>query len=550
MRAELVMSASARLTFRSPRTVIARFVARRTVRSASFLALIFGIYVASKSAGYVAAYPTAAARAEAIAALGSNIGLVAMLGPIPKILSVASGAVWNTLPVMAIVSGIWAFLLATKSFRGEEEAGRWELLLSGQTSPRRAAANTLVGLSSSILALYLVTAITFILIGKIHGIDFGISGALFFALAATSGAAMFLGVGALASQLMPTRAAASSLSVMVFGICFLLRAVGDVTKTQVLTDMSPLGWIANLHPLYDPRPVWLIPIGIVTVGLCTAAIYLAGRRDLGDSLFADRGSAKPHYLFLRGPITAAIRLTRTSSASWLAAVSLLALVMGLLTKAAAQAFDNSPAMLHVLGRLSHASNLGAVAYLGVVFFMLMTLVMCYAASAVGRMREEEAEGYLDNLLVRSVSRTRWLLGRAALIATVIASAGLLSSVMVWVSIKGQNTGVSFHTLLSAGVNTMVPAFLVLGIGMFCLGLAPRLSTVITFSVIGWSFLLDMVASGINLNHWILDTSVFHHVAFAPAADPVWRTAWILVGLAVAGCIAGVIAFNSRDLAGN
>jgi ABC-2 type transport system permease protein len=224
--------------------------------------------------------------------------------------------------------------------------------------------------------------------------------------------------------------------------------------------------------------------------------------------------------------------------------------MSLLTKAAAQAFNGSAASVHVLKRLTQATNVGATSYLGIVFFMVMILVMCYAASAVGRMRQDEAEGYLDNMLVRSTSRMRWLWGRITLAAIVILACGLLSSSVVRFGIIGQDTGVSFHTLVYAGLNSVIPAFLVLGFGVLSFGAIPRLTSVVAYSVVGWSFLLDMVSSGLNLNHWILDTSVFHHVAFAPATDPVWRTNWILVSIALALCCLGAVRFNSRDLAGD
>ena len=187
--------------FRSPRTVIARFIARRSLCSAVLWGYVFGAYVASKTVGYAKAYPTAEARAKIAHNFGSSSGLDALLG-VPHHLETITGyAAWVSLGVVTIIGAIWALLLATKYFRGEEDSGRSEILLAGQTTAPRAAGNILLGLGASFLTLYAVTAVVFVVIGQLHSIGFGVGSALFFALASVSGAALFLAIGAFTSQL-------------------------------------------------------------------------------------------------------------------------------------------------------------------------------------------------------------------------------------------------------------------------------------------------------------------------------------------------------------
>jgi ABC-2 type transport system permease protein len=518
------------------------------MRGAAFLALVFGAFVAIKSAGYATAYSTVQARAAMSALFGNNIGLSALLGRPHDIETVTGFAVWNTLSGMIIIGSIWAFLLATRNFRGEEDAGRWELMLASQTTARKAAVNVLAGLGTSLLLLYVVTAATFTLVGRLHSVGFSTGSALFFALAAVAAAAMFMAVGALASQLMPTRSRAASLSAGVFGVCFLVRAMADSTSAHWLLNITPLGWIEQLQPLNQSHPIWLLPIGALIVLLAAATIFLAGRRDLGASIIADKDSAPAHTLLLRSPLTAALRLTRAASLSWLFAVTAVGIFFGLLTKSAAGAFSDSQTAAHIIGRLVQASQrVGAEAFLSILFLILMTLIMVCVANSVGAMREDEADGYLDNLLVRPVSRWQWLTGRVALTVGVIVLAGLLAGVGAWIGASSQQAGVPFHTLLQAGVNTMAPALLVLGIGICSLGLVPRLTGLISYGIIAWSFLIELVSSGLNLNHWVLDTSILHHMALAPAADPKWGTDAIMVGLGLLLCLIGAAAFSSRDL---
>lgn len=538
-------------SFRSPGTVIARFVARRTLRSAVLWAYVFGAYMASKSIGFTKAYPTHESRLKIAHTLGNNIGLNALLGT-PHHVDTAGGyANWNCLGVLTMMGSIWAFLLATKYFRGEEDAGRSEILLSGQTTQARAALNTLAGLGTSLLILFLVVAIMFVGIGKINTLNFSTSSSLYFALCSVAGAALFMSVGAFASQLMPTRAKASSLAAGLFGAFFLIRAMADVTSLHWLLNITPLGWIEKLQPLVGSQPVWLLPIFGSVVVLSGLTIWLAGRRDLGSSTFADNTSARAKTALLRTPFTAALRLTRAASIGWLLAIGFAAAFYGVLTKAAVQAFSTagSAHSAHkALSKLEHSSqaNFGTL-YLGVVFLILMSLTMSYVASAIGKVREDEAEGYVDNFLVRPVSRTQWLGGRILLIALISLIASMLASLGAWAGQASQHTGVSFNSIALAGINMMAPVLFTLGAGVLAFGIRPRFTTIVAYGVIGWSFLISMISSGVNLNHWILDTSVLHQIALAPATSPNWTTDLIMVGLGLVLCVGGAAAFTRRDL---
>jgi putative exporter of polyketide antibiotics len=94
---------------------------------------------------------------------------------------------------------------------------------------------------------------------------------------------------------------------------------------------------------------------------------------------------------------------------------------------------------------------------------------------------------------------------------------------------------------------MAPAVLLAGVGLLVFGFAPRLLARVMYGIVGWSFLAQMLGSIGNLNHWILDTSLLHHIALAPATEPNWQVAYIYVVLGLAAGIVGVLRFNFRDL---
>jgi ABC-2 type transport system permease protein len=534
--------------FRSPQTVISRFVARRTMRSAALWALAFGAFAASKAIGLVDTYPTLAARQQVVAAYSNNIGIEILLGPLRRTASVGNIVTWNTLGAMVIIGAIWALLLATKNMRGEEDAGRWELMLAGQTTARRAVANVLSGLAVSLGVFYVVVAVAFILIGRAHGLGFHTGAALLFALTLVMGIAVFMMVGALASQILPTRARASGVSAAIFGVCFLTRAIADITSAHWLLNVTPFGWIEKVQPLSASQPLWLVPIAGLISLLAALTLYFAGKRDLGEGILADKDTARPRTALLGSPLTTAIRLLRANTTGWLVGIFATAMLYGLMTKSAAKAFAQSASAEHILDRLTHQSTVAATAaFLGMVFFLQMVFIMAYAATSVAAIRRDEAEGYLDNFLVQPVSRLQWLSGRLLLTAVVIVLAGLLTCIGTWIGVASQHGGVAFHTLLTAGINALVPVAITVGAGVFALGVRPRLTSLLAYGVLAWSFLISMLSSGLNLNHWILDTSVLNHVVFAPAANPRWSTNIILTAIAVVLCAVGSLVFCRRDL---
>jgi ABC-2 type transport system permease protein len=520
------------------------------MRSAVLWALVFGAYVASKAIGFVKVYPTPAAQQKILGPFSSNTGIEVILGPLRRAAETVPGYVaWNTLSIMVIVGVIWAFLITTKTFRGEENAGRWELLLSGQTTARKAAVNALAGLGVSLALFYVIMGVIFTAVGKYQGVNYSTGAAFFLALAVASAVMLFVTVGALASQLMSTRTRAASTSAAVFGIFFLLRVVADMSSAHWLLNLTPLGWVEKLQPLSGSQPVWLIPIIGLSVILGGLTIYFAGKRDLEDSIFADKDTAKPRTTLLNSPFALAIRLTRTNSISWLIAFFAAAVLYGSLIKAEVQAVMQSTGAEHVISRLAFQSQ-GAVAavFLGIIFLLQMLLIMSYVASSVAAIRRDEASGYIDNFLVRPVSRLRWLAGRIVLIAVVLIMSGLVTVAGVWVGIANQHVGVPFHSLFLAGINALVPVALTVGVGIFAFGVQPRLTSILAYGVLVWSFLISMVSSGLNLNHWVLDTSVLHQIVLAPSANPNWSIDLIIFIISVVLCMAGAIVFNRRDLA--
>jgi len=196
-----------------------------------------------------------------------------------------------------------------------------------------------------------------------------------------------------------------------------------------------------------------------------------------------------------------------------------------------------------------APGTGVDAVLGVCFLILAVLVAFVAAGQITTARSEESDGRLDHILVRPVSRAHWLAGRLLVSAVAVLASGVIAGLCCWFGAASQHAGVSLATLLDAGVNLVPPAIAIGGMGVLVFGIHPRSTSVVVYTLLGWS-LVTAVVGGIGAtNHWVLDTSVFHQMAPVPDVSPHWAANGVMTGLGLASACLGLLAFRRRDLQG-
>jgi len=535
--------------YRLPQFVLAQFIAVRALRSGAAWGLAIGAYIYASAVGYRDLAPTSAARQVLLDSLSSNVGLVALLGQTPRIDTVGVFVDWRALGVWPVVVSVWAILLSTKVLRGEESAGRLELFLSGATTARRAVLGAVAGMCAGLAAMFVCTAVATAAASRHTGLTPDTGQVLALAAVPTLAAAVFMAVGALSSQLMATRARAAGLASAVLGAAFMLRALGDsAPAASALVYASPLGWLEKVHPLGTLSVGWLVPVAGLVVVLVAVTVALAGR-DLGASTIAHSDQAKARTRLLGSPLGLVLRLNRGSLAAWVLASVVAGLLYGSFAQSAGKAFASSSVLKRLGGDLvASAQHAGARLYAGVIFLIVMTLVMAYVASAMSNVREQEATGLLDNLLVRSVRRSGWLAGRVAVAAVAAAAIAVFAGVAFWVGASSQHSALGLRELLLAGVNAAAPALALLGLLVFVFGFVPRWTSLVGYGLLAWAFLLEMLGSAVHINHWVMDTSLLHHVALAPVVDPNWRIVATYLGAGVVLALAGGWRFNVRDLA--
>jgi ABC-2 type transport system permease protein len=528
--------------------VVLRQTARKAARSGTMWGYLFGVVVASSAVSYTRIYKSPSERLHLAAAFVSNNAGRALFGPAAQLQTVPGFTEFKSLMTLMILGALWGLLTATRLLRGEEDAGRWELLLGGHTTRSAATIQGVIGLAAGLTTLWTITAVITVAAGQFSNVDITVGAALYYSLALATTPAMFLAVGVLTSQLAATRRQAAAYAGWLLGASYAIRMVADAgIGLHGLVWASPLGWVEELQPLTSPRPLALLPIVGFTATTILVAVRLAARRDVGASILPNRVHAEARLRLLSGQLGLTLRLVRPTAVAWIFATATTGLVMGLIAKSAGATISGS-SVRTVFSRLG-ASGTNTESYLGVSFLIVAILVAFAAAGQVTGARREEAEGRLDHLLVRPVARLSWFAGRGGIAAGVLLCAGVVSGVATWLGTMSQGAHVGIATLLDAGVNVLPPALCILGIGLLTFGVWPRQTSHAVYLVLGWSILVEVVGGLLTTNHWLADTSLFHQMAAAPAARPDWATAAAMLGVGVVCAGAGGLMFRRRDLQG-
>ncbi len=528
-------------------TVIARITARKSGRAGVGWGVVFGLYVATQAFAFATSYKTPAARHLLVVEFAHNTGISALVGPANNIGTVPGFTAWKCLTVLAIIGAVWGILTGTKLTRGEEDAGRWELLLVGPVTRRSAAQQALLGLGAGALALFVSSALITAAVGRSSKVGIGTGAALYFTLAVVSGAIMFLAVGALCGQLATSRRQAAGFASAILGASYALRMVADSgSDLSWLRWVTPLGWIEELQPLTRPRPFALVPITCLVIILAGATVSLAGRRDLGAGTLADRSSLSSIRRLPTSPLGLTLYSSRSTLIAWALSIVAYGLLLGSIAKSGGKIITSSASLRSVFARLGVS---GAEAYLGVALLIMSVALAFVAVGQVSAARKEESSGQLDNLLVRPFSRSTWIGERIALGVVVIVVGGLLAGVATWLGAVSDHAHVHLTSMLGAGVNVCVPALVVFGIGVLTLAIVPRFVSVVTYGLLAWFFLIEIVGGAVGVNHWILDLSAFHQMSAAPATPVDWTTNAVMAAIALIAAGLGIELFNLRDLKG-
>ena len=512
-------------------------------------AWIYVILIGVTSTAYTFSklYKTPSSRAALVASGQSNPALLFLYGRLNGD-SVGALTAWRYGVWAALFAVLMTIFIVIRHTRGDEEAGRLELIGSarvGRQAPLVAALTVAV-----IANLLLIVLLAVVL--RLVGLPTAGSAALALAIGTTGLA--FTGISAVAAQLTSGARAARGIAICVLGLSFLARAIGDsagVSGPAWLTWLLPLGWTEVLRP-FAGEQWWVLalPVALFVAGTAVA-FALAARRDHGAGLLPDRPGRPEASAALRGPASLAWRLQWTSLAGWAVGFAFIFVVCGAAAKGIGQLFGTSSALEKEFTRLGGQAAI-VNAYLSALMLLAGLIAAAFGVSAVLRLRAEESAGRADPVLSGVFGRIRWGLshilvavaGTAALLAIAGAATGL------GYGMRGGTVSVGGEVarMLGAGLAQLPASLVIAGIAAAAFGLFPEACVAIGWTALGLVVALNIFGQSLQLSHWVLDISPFTHVPRLPggvfAAQPL---IWLSVAALALGAI-GLTALRRRDIA--
>lgn len=523
--------------------LLTRLAFRRDRVAVPFWIYFFAITAIGTAYSSRAAFSTLAKRADFAASVNKNPSMLALYGPVQDAASVGSVGLWKVGGIAAALVGVLGLLLTVRHTRGDEESGRLELVSAGVVGRYAALTAGLITVVTVNLVLAVLVSIGLVALGL------PAAGSIAFALGWFAVGLVFAAVAAVAAQLTTTSRTASGLAIAFLGLCYLIRAGGDVgghDGPTWLLWLSPFGWVSHLRP-YAGNDWWVLLIPVVFSAVCVAVAFtLVGRRDIGAGLLPDRLGPAEAGAGLGGPLGLAWRLQRGSLLAWAAGFAVYGAAIGGVTENVEDMVGGKSGrdMLEKLG-----GGQGMVdAFTNVTMGLMALFASAYAVQAVLRLRSEETGSLAEPILATRVGRVGWaashvlfaVVGPAVLMALEGVIVGLVHGLRTH-DVSGQLPRIFWAAIVQ------LPAVWVLaGITVALFGLAPRLAAA-AWGVLGMFLLLGQLGPLLKLSQWAMDLSPYTHVPKLPGA-PMQATPVVwLVLVAVLLTAVGLVGFRRRDL---
>jgi ABC-2 type transport system permease protein len=512
------------------------------IRTVSF-AYLFAAYAYVQPVGYRHAYSTLASRLTFAHSFANNDALRLFYGYPFNVVTVDGYTAWRVGGTLVIFAAIFGLLGAVRALRTEEDTGRMELILAAAVARRTAYLASLAAIAAGIVILWVGLFAGFLAGGLPAG------GSAYLALATVSVAPVFVGVGAIASQVAPTRRIALELSGAVVGLFLVARVIADTAGgAGWLRWATPLGWAEAMRPFTGAQPL-VLALPVATTGLLlVAAARIAARRDIGTGVLPARDSAAPRLGLLSSPTAQALRSERGGLIVWLTSVGAFAGIIGVIAKSI-NAAGISKSIQREIQKLGSGSILTPTGYLAFVFVFFILAVSLFACAQIGAARHEEADEQLETLLALPVSRRGWLAGRLLLATCATAVISVTAGLLAWAGAAAAGVSISLPRMIEAGANCLPIALLFLGIAALAYAVAPRASAGIAYGLVTVAFLWQLVGSLLGAPKWLVDLTPFGHVGLVPAQPFRPAAAAIMVGIGLLAAVAALEVFRRRDLLG-
>lgn len=501
-------------------TALAALLGQRARRDGVQLALWTVGTVALAGAGFTGvqgSYGDEQERTALLATVMANPVILLFRG-LPSGAGESQMVVFLLLPWLLILAAMMSTFLAVRHTRGDEEDGRLELLSATPAARWTPTVATLIHGTVANLVLGALVIAAFLANGA------AARGSVLVGASCALIGLVFLGVGLVAAQLMPTSRGANSLSMWILLGTFVLAGIGnalgtpsdDLTRMQSswLTWLSPFGWAENTRAFDTDAVAPIFLLTVAAVALVAGALALQSQRDLGAAFVAERAGRADARPALRSNLALVTRLAVPSVIGWVVGGLIVGALATALGSVVSEMGGENTAVTDVLDKLGGGGDLqtGAVV---VFFIMLGILAACAGVQTVARARQDETRGTAEVVLATPIARVRWLgdyvvVGLAAVVLTI--AGGVAGATLG--AISATDGDALARDALIAGAGQLLPAAVFVGLTALVFVLAPRLTI-----ALGWTLVMLAAMIGLFGPLFGMDESTAKISPFASALSP-------------------------------
>lgn len=505
-------------------------------------ALVVTAVSAGMSALVVATFRGEVLDPTALQALARNPAIRTLFGEPVALADPGGFTVWRTGTVVAVLIGVWSMLAATRITRGEEDTGRWSMLLSGRLTLTDAVRRHLYVVAVVPLIVGAAVATAMIAAGA------GTTGALLHGTGIAAVGIFFVGVGGAAAQLFPSRSAANGAAAAVLVVGLLVRMVGDgVDALTWLRWLSPFGLLALTRPYDMNSGTPLLLLGFAAVVLLVVGVRLTARRDVGAAILVP-STGRPARTRLLGSVAAfAVRRTLRPLAGWSLGVGAYFLLIGMIARSMTGFLTGNPQFAAMAAQAGFG-ELGTVeGYAATLFTLLAVPVGVFVAVRFATVAADETSRRLALLYAAPVTRIRALGAEVAAAAGAAFLLTTVAGVATWAGAAAVHAGLGLGAALAGAYNVLPIVVLCLGAAVLALGWAPRTVGVVGVLPAAGGFLWQVIADSMHAPAWVGDLSPFAHLARVPATTPDWPAAAVMAAIAALAVVVGAAGYRRRDL---
>lgn len=476
-------------------------------------------------------------------ALSENPAVRILSGP-PVALDDPGGfAVWRTGIPVALLASVWIILAATRITRGEEDAGRWDLILASRLRVVDIVARCLAVLVGAAALLGASVAAGLLAAGT------QVAGAVIYAIGIACVTATFAITGVLTAQLVPTRFGATALAAGALGVALALRMIADgAGQLAWLAWTTPFGLMNRSAPYADNRILPLLVLSVIPVLLAGAVIAAAERRDLTGGLVAVRNTRRPRYRLLHSVEGFALRGSLRITQWWALGIAGYFALAGALLASVLELFATNPRFAELAVEAGTGVDEIPEVFATSMFGVLAIATGLYATMQLARTVADENAGRRTLLSAQPLSRSRLVSAEIAVTAGGVLVLHCSAAIAVWGGAKITGGPMQLTDALAGALSFVPVAWLAIGLAAVGIGWFPSAVGALGALPLVGGYMINVVAQTTNSPSWIAGLSPWTHVTTAPDAPFDWTAAAILVLIGVGSVAVGVHGYIRRDLA--